>query len=115
MQAIMFSILMALAAGTIFAQEPLPGLRYWQLRREIRRSFQEQDYAAALRLLNEADRAVPDSPDLIFRMALAQAFLRHEEASMAHLQRLAGMRTLPRTRSFPFRMRRSTQLRRSTS
>jgi hypothetical protein len=92
MQAIVLMILIALAAGAVSAQEPLPGLRYWQLRREIRQSFQARDYAAALRLLNEADSAVPDSPDLIFRMAVAEAFLRHEEASMAHLRRLAGMR-----------------------
>jgi hypothetical protein len=92
MQAIMLMIVIALAAGTVSAQEPLPGLRYWQLRREIRQSFQKRDYDAALRLLNEADKAVPDSPDLIFRMAQAEAFLHHEEASIAHLQRLTGMR-----------------------
>lgn len=92
MKAIVVSMLIALTAVNGFAQEALPGLRYWQLRREIRQSFQKRDYATALRLLNEADKAVPESPDLIFRMAQAEAFLRNEEASIAHLQRLSGMR-----------------------
>lgn len=92
MKALVVLMLIASAAVNGSAQEALPGLRYWQLRREIRQSFQKRDYAAALRLLNEADKAVPESPDLIYRMAQAEAFLRHEEASIAHLQRLAGMR-----------------------
>lgn len=92
MKAFTLTILFVLAAGRGFAQEPLPGLRYWELRREIRQSFQERDYAAALRLLNEADKAVPESPDLIFRMAQAEAFLHREQASIRHLRRLIGMR-----------------------
>jgi len=92
MKAVVVLMLVALGAVCGSAQEALPGLRYWQLRREIRQSFQKRDYAAALRLLNEADRAVPDSPDQIFRMAQAEAFLGNEEAAVAHLRRLAGMR-----------------------
>lgn len=92
MKAIRVFILIALAAGTGLSQESLPGLRYWQVRREIRQSFQKQDYGAALRLLDEADKAVPDTPDVIFRMSLAEAFLHREQASMTHLRRLVGMR-----------------------
>lgn len=92
MKPIVSTILAALLTVTCLSQERLPGLRYWQLQNEIRTSLQNRNYAVSLRLLKEADAAVPNNPQVIFRMAIAEAFLQMEQASLKHLRRLVAMR-----------------------
>lgn len=89
---IVSTILAALLTVTCLSQERLPGLRYWQLQSEIRTNLQNRNYDVALRLLKEADEADPNNPHVIFRMAMAETYLQMEQASLAHLNRLVGMR-----------------------
>lgn len=91
MKAIVLVMLFAFFAGSCFSQDALPGLHYWQLQRQIGQSFQSKDYEAALRLLNEADKAVPNNPRVIFWTAIAEASLHHDQASILHLKRLVEM------------------------
>ena len=75
------------------SSQNLPGLDYWQVRREASESFQKHDYRNALEKLLEADRLVPQTPATIFRLAAVHCLLGQQEAGMQQLQRLVRMRT----------------------
>src|SRR6266568_3234827 len=87
------ALLSVLCSFSSFSEDQMPGQSYWVLQRQIRESFEQHDYTAALEKLREADRTVPGDPNVIFRMAVAYTRVGQPESGLQQVKRLVQMGT----------------------